>query len=99
MSRRKGKRTLITVCDHYKVRHDGAHNAAADALASARIAWKIAATYPSIRARTLPELHADQITWAAEQAASLQGYFAKQGKPETVDGAWPLRRREQRNAA
>lgn len=39
---RKGKRTLTAVCEHYNVKLDGAHDSAADALAAARVAWRLA---------------------------------------------------------
>jgi DNA polymerase III subunit epsilon len=42
---------------------------------------------------TLPELHHAQISWAADQAAGLRDYFAKnpdKGDPLGVSGAWPL---------
>lgn len=38
---RKGGRKLTDLCDHYEVRHDGAHDAGADALAACRIAWRM----------------------------------------------------------
>jgi DNA polymerase III subunit epsilon len=38
----------------------------------------------------LDALHAAQVRWAAEQAAGLEQYFARQGKPERVERAWPV---------
>jgi DNA polymerase III subunit epsilon len=38
---RKGKRQLTALCEAYGVRHDGAHESGADALAAARVAWAI----------------------------------------------------------
>lgn len=38
---RKGGRKLTDLCDHYGVKHDGAHDAGADALAACRIAWRM----------------------------------------------------------
>lgn len=38
---RKGKRTLTAACEHFGVRLDGAHDAEADALAAARVMWRI----------------------------------------------------------
>lgn len=38
---RPGKRQLTDLCRVYGVRHDGAHDATEDALAAARIAWRI----------------------------------------------------------
>lgn len=87
---RKGKRTLTAACDHYQVRLDGAHDATADALAAARVAWRIAEMYPQQVQVPLPDLHAAQQQWRAEQSASLAEHFAEQGKPQEVRGEWPL---------
>jgi DNA polymerase III epsilon subunit-like protein len=93
VSFRKGRRTLTHLCEHYQVGIDGAHDSAADAVAAARVAWRIGSQYQKLADRTLAELHEAQVGWAAEQAASLQEYFSRQpGKQnEVVDGAWPLR--------
>lgn len=89
---RKGKRTLTATCEHYAVALDGAHDSTFDALASARIAWRICQRYPDIAAMDLAELHAAQVEWAAEQAAGLQEYFRKTDPTAVVDGTWPVRR-------
>ncbi|WP_213451555.1 exonuclease domain-containing protein [Rhizomonospora bruguierae] len=39
---RRGSRKLVNLCEHYGVRIDGAHDSTFDALASARIAFRIA---------------------------------------------------------
>jgi DNA polymerase-3 subunit epsilon len=87
---RKGKRTLSAVCAQYGVPLDDAHAADADAIAAARVAWKLAQTYSEIDGIELAELHRLQVEWAAEQAASLQEYFDRQGKNERVEAAWPI---------
>jgi DNA polymerase-3 subunit epsilon len=46
--------------------------------------------YPEIGEMDIFELHEQQIGWALEQAASLQRYFAEQGRPDLVEGAWPV---------
>lgn len=86
---RRGKRTLTATCAHYGVRLDAAHDATEDALGAARLAWRLAQQYPDETA-DLAALHDAQIGWKAEQAASLADYFARQGKPADVNGAWPL---------
>lgn len=92
VSYRRGKRTLAAQCEHYRVRIDGAHDAAADALAAARVAWRIATRYPTVAGKTLAELHAAQIGWAAEQAASFRDYLIGQGRTDDLPhGQWPLR--------
>jgi DNA polymerase-3 subunit epsilon len=89
---RKGKRTLTRACEVYDVRLDGAHDATFDALASARIAWRICQRYPAVAGMSLTDLHDAQVEWAREQAASLQAYFRRSGKPdEVLDGTWPVR--------
>lgn len=87
---RRGKRTLTAVCEHYRVRLDGAHAANADALAAARVAWRLAQTVAELRDADLPTLHEQQVAWAAEQAVSLQDYFRGRGSDEQVECAWPI---------
>ncbi|WP_300266005.1 exonuclease domain-containing protein [Microbacterium sp.] len=89
---RKGKRTLEVVASHYQVPLDGAHEAAADAIAAGRVALAIARNYPL--AATADELHTQQISWARAQAESLTEYFIRIGRldaEESLDGAWPVR--------
>ncbi|MGH2905885.1 MAG: exonuclease domain-containing protein [Solirubrobacterales bacterium] len=87
---RKGKRTLTDVCALYRVPLEDAHAADADAIAAARVAWRMAGKFPDELGIELEQLHAQQIGWAAEQAASLQEYFQAQGRDEFVEGAWPV---------
>lgn len=101
---RKGKRTLTAACEQYKVTLDEAHASDSDALAAARLAWRLAQVYPADLA-DLEQLHDKQIAWAAEQAAGLADYFRKLAGQQTdpdereqllvkadgVDGSWPLR--------
>lgn len=88
---RKGKRTLTAVCANYNVElsEDDAHAADADAIAAARVAWRLGERYSEL---TLPiaDLHEQQVHWAAEQAASLEEYFRRQGKDEVVEREWPI---------
>ncbi|GAA5017816.1 3'-5' exonuclease [Kitasatospora paranensis] len=89
---RKGRRTLSDLCAHYGVRLTGAHDASADATASLELVRAIAARHPA-RLGTLsaPELHLRQAVWHAAQARGLQNWFDREGTPERVDTAWPLR--------
>lgn len=89
---RRGKRTLGIVAQHYAVPLDGAHEAAADAIAAGRVAQALARQF------SLPptpiELHTRQIGWARSQAASLTEYFISVGRLEPeqrLDGTWPVR--------
>lgn len=86
---RRGRRTLTAVCEHHRVPLIDAHDACADAIAAARVAWRMATSLADIGAADLPTLHRWQVTWAAQQAASLEEYFAAQGRPERVEPAWP----------
>lgn len=89
---RQGSRRLEAVCEHYRCRLDGAHDSAHDALAAARVAYRIGQT-TELGYMTAPGLHDAQIEWAAEQARSLRDYFARQGQPEkaaSVREEWPV---------
>ncbi|MHB1468722.1 MAG: exonuclease domain-containing protein [Solirubrobacteraceae bacterium] len=87
---RKGRRTLVAVCEHYSIPFDEAHVANADALAAARVAFRLASRIAELRALDLATLHREQVSWAATQAALLQDYFEEQGRQERVEPAWPL---------
>lgn len=87
---RRGKRTLEVVAAHYAVPLEGAHDAAADAIAAGRVAQAIAARFTL--ELSADELHAQQIGWARAQAESLGEYFVRIGRLDAeVDGSWPIR--------
>jgi DNA polymerase-3 subunit epsilon len=92
---RSGKRTLTAACTHYQVTLADAHDAAADAIAAARLAWRLG-TLPDIQALTLSELHQAQTVWGREQAESLRDYFVNSGKmtrdeaDTDVQTGWPV---------
>jgi DNA polymerase-3 subunit epsilon len=89
---RKGKRTLTALCDVYRCRIDGAHDSAHDALAAARVAYRIAQLFPaSIGRAELEELHRLQIIWFAEQAAGLEAHFRKTDPNARCSREWPVR--------
>ncbi|MFE9554914.1 3'-5' exonuclease [Streptomyces sp. NPDC006692] len=89
---RKGRRTLTDLCDHYDVTLEGAHDAAADALAALEVVRAVGRRFAARLERLSPtELHTLQATWHAAQARGLQAWFARQGTVELVDTAWPLR--------
>ncbi|MGW9111933.1 exonuclease domain-containing protein [Microbacterium sp. NPDC055683] len=91
---RKGKRTLEIVAAHYGVALEGAHDASADAVAAGRLALAIAERYADLMPDDVGELHARQVGWAREQAASLTEYFVRIGRidaSEALDGSWPIR--------
>jgi DNA polymerase-3 subunit epsilon len=89
---RKGRRTLTDLCAHYEVALEGAHDAAADALASLELVRAVGRRFSARLERLSPaELHTLQAVWHAAQARGLQAWFARSGTPEAVDPAWPLR--------
>lgn len=84
-------RTLTSLCAHYGVPLPGAHDAAVDAIASARLLQKLVAGWPQMAAWRLPTLHQHQIEWRAQQQSGLRDFFDRVGKPH--DGmcpAWPV---------
>ncbi|GAA1466636.1 exonuclease domain-containing protein [Nocardiopsis exhalans] len=89
---RRGSRKLVDVCAHYDVplAQEEAHGAAADALAAARLAWRIAAAHPEIAEMSAEDLHRAQVKWKAEQSASFQEYLRRRNPEAVVDGTWPL---------
>lgn len=89
---RKGRRTLTDLCAHYGVELEGAHDAAADALAALEVVRALGRRFATRLERLSPaELHTLQADWHAAQARGLQSWFARNGSEETVDTEWPLR--------
>lgn len=89
---RKGRRTLTDLCAHYGVALDSAHDAAADALAALEVVRAVGRRYAARLERLTPaEIHTLQTGWHAAQARGLQAWFTRNGTPEAVDPAWPLR--------
>lgn len=89
---RKGGRKLTEVCAHYGVVLGGAHDATEDAVAAARVAWKIAAKYPEIARLSLQELHAAQVRWKREQDTDFAAYRRRRGQEvDGLDGSFPVR--------
>ncbi|MHC5558220.1 exonuclease domain-containing protein [Kocuria sp. U4B] len=86
---RRGKRTLGALCEEYGVELTAAHTSAADSVATERLAVLMAQRFPAL-VRPAAELHADQVGWAAEQAADLQEYFRRTRPDAVVDGTWPV---------
>lgn len=94
ISRRKGRRTLSDLCEHYQVPLDGAHSADADAIAACRVAWRIATQDSRIGSADPKTLHGWQVEWARQQGESLRDYFArtpgKEHQADSVRTEWPL---------
>ena len=89
---RKGKRTLTSMCEHYGVQLEGAHDATADAVAAARVAWVLATRYLDVSRLTLEELHEAQARWHRARQESYVAYLLKCGKDASdVHMDWPQR--------
>ena len=91
---RRGKRTLTATCQVYGIvlSEEDAHTSDADALASARIAWKIAKRYPDeVGNLALDELMEWQRLAHRDWANGLGQYLRRQGKVDDVSREWPLR--------
>lgn len=86
---RKGSRRLEALATHYGVTLSAAHSADADALAAVEVAVAIAEKYPPLQVDAA-QLHAWQIAWAAEQAASYQAFKRRTDPAAVIDGSWPL---------
>ncbi|WP_354698784.1 DNA polymerase exonuclease subunit [Paraconexibacter sp. AEG42_29] len=87
---RIGPRSLAAVCAHYGVELATPHAAAADALAAARVAVRVAERFPAVAGADLRVLHRRQVTWAAEQAAALEAAHRAEGILDPIPRAWPI---------
>lgn len=98
-----GTRKLTYICQNVygvSLSDEDAHGSTADALATARVAWKIAHRYP-VGKLSLPELQEYQANAHAEWAADFESYLRKvklrDGATEDeiaavrIERDWPLR--------
>ncbi|KZL33173.1 hypothetical protein A3852_12820 [Rhodococcus qingshengii] len=81
---RKGSRKLGDVCAHYGITLDNAHEAAADALAAARLAYKLLRRY-NLAGKPAEQLMHQQAGWYAEQQTSLANYWREEAEELTGD--------------
>ena len=91
---RKGKRNLTALTEHYEVAmgEGGAHNAQADAIAAARVLWRLGKLYPNIGAMDPLALHQLQVAEKRMQDESFRRYLLSKGQDATgVDGIWPIK--------
>ncbi|WP_156757008.1 exonuclease domain-containing protein [Actinokineospora pegani] len=94
--RREGKRTLAAVCDHYQVRLEDAHTSAGDAIAVARLAWRMARVYPHDVGRVAPHvLHSHQARWYRDSEVAYADKLERRaaGSAARGDGAGAERHR------
>lgn len=89
---RKGKRNLTDMSEHYSVTLGNAHEATADALAAARIAWKqVNKMWPDIKELDTGELMEVQAVGYHDMQVSLRKYFESHGKSvDDVNTSWPM---------
>lgn len=87
---RRGKRTLTAMAEHYSVAFENAHTSAADVMATLAVGAAVAGAYP-LMGQDAGTLHALQVQWAADQAASFQAYLRRRDPEAVIDGSWPLK--------
>jgi DNA polymerase-3 subunit epsilon len=87
---RKGRRNLEALAAHYDVPLADAHQADADAKAALGVARAIAEKYEELQVPA-GVVHGWQIKMHARWAANREAFLKRSGRPEPVDGAWPLR--------
>jgi DNA polymerase-3 subunit epsilon len=89
---RKGSRTLGALCAHYGVCIENAHNAAADAVASAQVLCALAARFTELAESEPFELHRAQIGWHREWAEGYDDWRLGRGMPpmDRRDFIWPV---------
>ena len=89
---RKGRRTLGSLCEHYRVRLDNAHEATSDAVAAARVAWVQARKWPELVSMDTDELMENQAVWHHNSQTSLKRYFEGRGRDASdISTSWPMR--------
>lgn len=90
---RRGSRKLIDTARHYGIRltEAEAHGSEADALAAARIAYKIARRYPIVGTMPLAALQKWQADRHRQWADGFGAYLVREGKTDDVCREWPLR--------
>ena len=89
---RKGSRTLGALCAHYGVEIENAHDAVADAVASARGLCAQAARFNELDEAEPSALHASEIGWHREWAEGYDEWRLEQGMTpmDRRDFVWPV---------
>ncbi|APT92741.1 DNA polymerase III subunit epsilon [Corynebacterium phocae] len=89
---RKGKRTLTDVSAHYGISIGNAHEATADAIAAARIAWKqVNHSFPELAEMDVEDLMEFQAVEWYKDRESFKRYLEGSGKDASnVSTAWPV---------
>jgi DNA polymerase-3 subunit epsilon len=89
---REGRRTLGDLCAHYGVELEAAHDAWADAVASLRVLFALAARYEALREAHVVRLHEAQIEWHRQWIDDCEAWRLGQGMspPDPRDYVWPV---------
>jgi DNA polymerase-3 subunit epsilon len=89
---RKGSRTLGALCAHYGVGIENAHDAVADAMASAEVLVALAARFEELAETEPSALHEAQIGWHREWAESYDSWRIGRGMTpmDQRDFIWPV---------
>lgn len=89
---RKGLRKLESLCEHYGVRLHLAHDSGEDAIASGRLAQRLAERFATALPQDVEELTGQQKNWFREQAENYENYRRTQrGDTEfTKEKNWPI---------
>jgi len=89
---RRGRRTLGDLCDHYDVRIDHAHDAAADAEAAMAVLRAMCVRYPELAGTALGDLYRSQVGWHREWAESYDAWRRDRDMAplDPRDFVWPI---------
>lgn len=89
---RKGKRTLTDVSAFYGVPLGNAHEATADAMATARVAWKqVNKAFPELKTMNTDELMEFQAVSYYEMQVDLKKYLDSRGRDTSdLNTSWPM---------
>lgn len=90
---RRGKKRLEDLCRVYGVVLEGAHSADGDALATARVAWRMAERFPEQLGDDLEALQDLQAAWHREWADHFEPWLRENVDADAViEREWPVRR-------
>jgi len=91
---RRGSRKLVDLCAHYGVALETAHEAAADAIASAQVARALGRRFDRIGCADLSELHDDQNVWHRRWIEHYDRWRQSEGMSPLADHErqWPIAR-------
>lgn len=88
--KRTGNRRLEAVCERYGIPLGNAHDAEADALAAARLAWKIPRVFPILSLIDADELMRQQTSLYRRQQEQDQARQQAYGNGGTFNFSWPI---------